>query len=133
MRGTILNLFCVLTLTSFLFAHSVASSASRYTRTPLRRVQKQTKQSAVVRRPDPAGIVVVATGTFSDAEKMWQPSAALLKNGNIFVAWQDLAPMAGQEEKGAAGYGMIFNPQMRQIGVKVIYTIPRLSRVRVTA
>ena len=127
MRGMILNLLWVVTLSSFLFTHPVAASASRATRAPLQKAPKQTRPRAVIRRPDPSEFVVVKTGAFDVTERVWGPSATLMENGNIFVVWLSLADIAGQENKGAAGYGMMFNRQMRQVGPKVIYTPANLK------
>ena len=130
MRGKILTLSCAFTLSIFVAAHSagadgltgVVSSASRATRAPQLRAPKPIRPRATLRRPDPSEIIVVKSGTFDGAESVSQPTATLMHNGNFFVAWQDWAEMAGQDKKGAAGYGMMFNPQMRQVGAKVIYT-----------
>jgi hypothetical protein len=129
MRSLILHLVWAWAISSLLIHLTIglesrcyASSASRTIRAPRQRVPRPTKPKALVQRLDPSQIVVVATGVFDDTERMSSPGATLMKNGNIFVVWQDLADMAGQQNKGAAGYAMIFNQQIRQIGTKVIYT-----------
>lgn len=127
MRSMILKLLCVLTILSFISAHPIVFSASRATRAPIQRMPKQIKPRTAIRRPDSSQIVVVATGTFDNTERMSSPGVTLMENGNIFIVWRDLADIVGQQNKGAAGYGMIFNRQMRQVGAKVIYTPSNLK------
>lgn len=131
MRGNMKKLLlCVLVVFNLSVLNPVAgnelkhfaSAASRAGRAQRQRVTEQIKTKSLALQQDKSGITVVKSGNLSNADRPWQISATSLGNGNTFVAWQDLAAMAGQQDKGAAGYGVMLNKQMQQVGPNVIYT-----------
>jgi len=129
MKTNVIRLLVCLSIVFTLLVSVVAEplSAASQNRTQRRPVNTQAIRRTAERQVSQNEISVIKQGNLNTGRKASQVTAATLNNGNIFIAWEDLAPIAGQQNEGAAGYVLMFNQQMQQLGTSIIYTPARQS------